>query len=337
VTGQRGRLVVGGLLAVALMAFFFRGVDTASLAQAFRTARPLDLVLLVIVTILTYVVRAWRWGYLLAPLAKVPFMRLFSATYVGFMAGMFIPRAGEVMRPWLVGRRHAIPTSAAFASIILERLVDLITVLALFGFALLFGGVGQHLDAGTRRAVEGSGILAAVAAAAVTAMLLALHVKAQASLAVLAWFLKPLPDRWAAAISAAAASFADGLGVLRSSPAHLLAIAGQSVLVWLLIAAGVHFTNQAFLIELPFTASFVVIAFLVVGVAIPTPGNVGGFHETYLLALTRVFGVDRDVAAAAGLTCHALTNLPVLLIGLAFLPSEGLSLGKVSEISETQP
>jgi uncharacterized protein (TIRG00374 family) len=337
VTGQRGRLLVGGVLAVALMAFFFRGVDTASLGAAFRAADPVDLGLLVFSTILTYMARAWRWGYLLAPLARVPFLRLLSATYVGFTAGMFVPRAGEVVRPWLVGRRHAIPTSAAFASIILERLVDLVTVLAMFGGALVFGHIGSHLDETTRRAVQLAGLLAALGALVALGVLLALHVKAQASLAVLAWFLKPLPARWAGAVSAAAASFAEGLGVLRASASHLLAIAAQSALVWLLIAAGVHFCNRAFGIDLPFHASFVVLGFLVVGVAIPTPGNVGGFHETYLLALTKVFGVDRDVAAAAGLTCHALTNLPVLLIGLALLPTEGLSLGKVSEISETQP
>ena len=59
------------------------------------------------------------------------------------------------------------------------------------------------------------------------------------------------------------------------------------------------------------------VAFLTVGVAVPTPGAVGGFHEFYLLALTQAFGVDKHVAAAAGIACHALTNLPVLVLGLA--------------------
>ena len=61
---------------------------------------------------------------------------LFSATMVGFASGLLVPRAGELLRPWLVSRRHPIPTSAGFATIILERLVDLITVLALFALYL---------------------------------------------------------------------------------------------------------------------------------------------------------------------------------------------------------
>ena len=55
---------------------------------------------------------------------------------VGFASGLLIPRAGELLRPWLISRRYPIPTSAGFATIILERLVDLITVLALFALYL---------------------------------------------------------------------------------------------------------------------------------------------------------------------------------------------------------
>jgi len=72
-------------------------------------------------------------------------------------------------------------------------------------------------------------------------------------------------------------------------------------------------------------------------VAVPTPGNVGGFHEAYLLALTQAFGVAKDTAAAAGIASHALTNLPVLLLGLAFLGREGLTMGKVAKMTEAPP
>lgn len=335
-TSRRGRLVWGVVLAAALMALFFRGVDFDALARAFRNAQVLPLVGVVVATLVTYLARAWRWGFLLAPLARVPLRQLLSATYVGFMAGLVVPRAGEVLRPWLIGRRHAVPTSAAFASIVLERLVDLVTVLVLFGGTLAFGELGSHLDDGTRAALQGAGILAALAALGALAVLVALHVKAAASLRVLAWMLRPLPDRWSGPVQSAAAAFAEGLSVLRASVGHLAAIGAQSLVVWLSIAVSIQLCNRAFGIDLPFHSAFVIIGFLTVGVAIPTPGNVGGFHETYLLALTRVFGVDRELAAATGLALHALTNLPVLVLGLVALADEGISFGKATEITETQ-
>jgi hypothetical protein len=80
-----------------------------------------------------------------------------------------------------------------------------------------------------------------------------------------------------------------------------------------------------------------VIVFLTVGVAIPTPGTIGGFHEFYRLAMTQAFGVDAETAAAAGIACHALTNLPVLVLGLLFLGGEGLSLAGMARLSEQAP
>jgi len=337
-TSTHRRLVAGGILALGLLLLFFRGVDWMALRAAFRSADPLFLAGVVAATLVTYVARAWRWGYLLAPLARVPFMRLFSVTLVGFMSGLLVPRAGEVVRPYLIARHHGLKTSAAFASIILERLVDLIAVLGLF-FLYLY--VLPHPAAQTRGPLLGAlrlgGALAAAAAGAVLALLFAFHVQAERAMALVDRLLFRLPARLSRPASRGLRSFASGLAVLQASPAHLLAILGQSLVVWLAIAASFYCCNRAFGVDLPFHSTFLLIAFLTVGVAVPTPGNVGGFHEAYLLAMTQAFGVPRDIAAAAGITGHALGNLPVLVLGLVFLGREGLTVGKVAAMTEEPP
>ena len=124
--------------------------------------------------------------------------------------------------------------------------------------------------------------------------------------------------------------------MLRAPLPHLLAIVGQSMLVWAAIALGIHWNSRAFGVELPFHATFLIMGFLTVGVAVPTPGMVGGFHEAFLLALTEAFGVEKGTAAAAGIALHALNSLPVLILGLALIGREGLTLGKVAEMTEEQ-
>lgn len=332
------RLAAGLLLAVVLLALFFRGVEWRSLGEAFRTANPLYLAGVVLATVALYVIRAWRWGALLAPLATVPFPRLFSATVIGFTTGMVVPRAGEIVRPYLIARRYPISISAGFASIILERLLDLITVLVLFALYLY---VLPPPAAQTRGPLLGvlkaGGAFAAVGAAVALGLLFALYRQADRVLGMAARVLRPLLRRHAEPVLRAARSFADGLAVLHASPGHLLVILGQSVVLWLAIAVSIHWNNRAFGLTLPFHSAFLMLAFLTVGVAVPTPGTVGGFHAAYRMALTQVYGVDDGTAVAAGLASHALGNLPVLFLGLAFLGPEGLSFGKVAEMTESAP
>jgi glycosyltransferase 2 family protein len=334
-SGRATRLVLGFLLAGVLLFLFFRGLDLRALAAAFRSADPLGLLAVSAITVVTYVARAWRWGDLLAPLGRIPFGRLFSATLVGFTTGLFVPRAGEVVRPYLVARHHSLSVSAAFASIIVERLVDLITVLGLFSLYLyVLPAPAAQLQGGLMLELKRAGALTAGLALVVLAVLLAFHSRAEGALAVAERLLVRLPQRLAQPLREGLRAFSAGLGVLQAPWPHLVKIAGQSLLTWLSIALAIFVNNRAFGIALPFHASFLMLGFLTVGVAVPTPGMVGGFHYAYQLALTKAFAVDKESAAAAGIACHALTNLPVLLLGLFFLAREGLSVGRVADLAE---
>jgi uncharacterized protein (TIRG00374 family) len=337
VKGQRGRLLLGAFLAVALLALFFRGIDWGALGQALRGARPLPLLGLVLVTVGVYSVRAWRWGDLLAPLGRVGYADLFSATMVGFASGLLVPRAGELLRPWLVSRRHPIPTSAGFATIILERLVDLITVLVLFALYLFaLPAPAAQVEGPLTRLLEVGGAATGAGAVVALAFLLALHANADRVVGAAERLLARAPRWLAEPLGRMLHAFSGGLAVLRAPAPHLARIGLESLAVWLLIALGFYLNHLAFRIDLPFHATFLLIAFLVVGVAIPTPGMVGGFHAFYLIALSEVYGVDRATAAAAGIAAHALTNLPVLAFGLALLGREGLSLGRVAEVARDE-
>ena len=82
-------------------------------------------------------VRAERWQYLLAPLGQTRFWVAFRTTVIGFAASFVLPaRAGEVLRPYLLARSEGLPATAAFATIIVERMLDLLAVLILLGGVL---------------------------------------------------------------------------------------------------------------------------------------------------------------------------------------------------------
>src|ERR1700752_3788191 len=126
------------LLTLGLLGVFLRSVNVADVWSETRRANLWPLLLAVAVTGVTYAVRAFRWQYLLAPIGPTRFSNAFRTTVIGFAATFLLPaRAGEVIRPYLLARRENLNAPAAFATVILERLLDLITVLTLFaGFVL---------------------------------------------------------------------------------------------------------------------------------------------------------------------------------------------------------
>jgi len=78
-----------------------------------------------------------------------------------------------------------------------------------------------------------------------------------------------------------------------------------------------------------YPGAFLMMAVLVVGFAVPTPGSVGGFHKAYQIGAVAFFGVANDKAVGAALVLHAISFVPVTIGGAVFLAQEGLSLSGV--------
>src|SRR5690349_20998372 len=116
-------------------------------------------------------------------------------------------------------------------------------------------------------------------------------------------------------------------------PSRLATALILSFPMWLSIAAGIWLTSRAFHITFPYPGSFLVMTVLVVGVAAPTPGGVGGFHAAYQFAVTEFFAAPYDRAVGAAIVLHALSFVPVTLLGLAFMAREGLTFGKAREVA----
>jgi len=81
-------------------------------------------------------------------------------------------------------------------------------------------------------------------------------------------------------------------------------------------------------LDLPFRAGWTVLAFVGVGISVPSaPGYVGVFHAAATAAL-EVFGVPRSAALAFALLYHASVIVPITLLGWLFLLREHVSLGE---------
>jgi uncharacterized membrane protein YbhN (UPF0104 family) len=142
-----------------------------------------------------------------------------------------------------------------------------------------------------------------------------------------------LPSTLAGLVAGVAEKFARGLAAIRS-PRRLIVALAWSFPLWLCIAVGIWAAARAFDLDVPFTGSFLMVALLVLGVAVPTPGAVGGFHTAFRYGATAFFGAPDDAAVGAAIVLHIFSIGPALLLGLFFAAQEGLNLGGMRRLAE---
>src|SRR5262249_31427940 len=131
----------------------------------------------------------------------------------------------------------------------------------------------------------------------------------------------------------------DGFEILEGGWTFLLAWA-WSFAIWLIIAFSIWFSVKAFGIDISLPGSLLMMAALTFGIAIPTPGGVGGYELLGQQALVLFFGVDPSRAAAAVLVMHVFAISPSILMGFVFLWREGLSFSTVAggaRVAEDDP
>ncbi|HEX9427365.1 MAG TPA: lysylphosphatidylglycerol synthase transmembrane domain-containing protein [Candidatus Polarisedimenticolia bacterium] len=336
------RIVLSLILTGLFLVLFFNGFDLGAAWRSASAADPTLLALGVLVNLAAYVVRAWRWRYLLAPIKEgVGLYNLTSTTLIGFMISFLVPfRVGEVVRPVVLARREGLHAGAAFATVALERLLDTLTVMSLFlvfvllprGAAILSGGGANGAVLFLKRG--------AVAAAGFVLLGLPLVILLVAMPdRIIALLHRLNPGRPEGAIGRAIAALRNlvrGFGAIRRvrdlAPALLLSCA-----VWLLIDLSVFCTVRAFDLPLRFTDTFLLLVPLGVGIAVPTPGGVGPYEYLGQISLVGFWGVGAARAAAAAVTLHASTLVPTIAAGLFFMWRDGVRPSEVRKIAAMAP
>jgi uncharacterized protein (TIRG00374 family) len=322
-------------LTIGLFAWFVRDADPAGVWMHVRRARLDMLVLAGVCVAATYWSRTVRWQQLLTPVGPTRFRTAFRATVIGFAAlGVLPARAGDVLRPYLLARQEGLSASATMATVVMERVVDLLVVLMLMAVYVYGFTDDATLPAHLRRPLEVSAAVGGIAAVSLMCLLwvMASHPERIGRTVLLT--SRFLPHHLADRLARLASTFSTGLAVVREPKTLALAVA-WSFAVWIFGSAEAWAVTRAFAIDMPFAGSFLLQAFLVLGIAVPTPGGVGSFHEAYRWCVVTIFHAPNDRAVAAAIVLHALSFGPVILLGALFMAQDGLSVGRLKEMAGT--
>lgn len=333
---RAARITVSLLLMVVLLAFFLWNVDFAEVGQSMASAHPVFIAGACLVALLSYFLRALRWQFILLPVKRVRLSSVALTTAVGYAALSLLPaRMGDLIRPILLARREDFPASASLASILTERVFDLWSVVFFFLVFIIWPPAMPDLGEEASRNLEVlslSGYVAGAGLAVGTLILLGLFRYQDRFIDVLTRPLGRIRPGWRQPTANFLEHFLDGLRVLQR-PRDLLITTAASLVMWYVIFWQVQMTLFAFDVHVPLRASFLIVTLTVIGLAVPTPGGVGGFHKASQIGLTMFFGIGLNRATAIAIAYHAICFVPITIIGLLCLPLLGVKPREVRSLS----
>ena len=267
----------------------------------------MPILLSIVCTGFSYLIRAIRWKYILVE-PNLKFSNLFSASMIGNMGNNIFPmRIGELIRCFVLAYQENMSKSRILASVMFERVLDGIAVLVFFLISLTFTNVESNF-------IEGSIIASLVFGFVLMVMIISKNYQ-ESFFKALSYSLYFFPDRVKAKLRDISSSFLTGLDIINNKKYLLICIL-YSLLFWGIGILGTYFvllsTNNNIPVDLP----IILISALVVGVMIPSaPGFIGTYHYVVILILS-LYGWDKATSASMSVVLHGIQFIIPIIIGL---------------------
>jgi uncharacterized protein (TIRG00374 family) len=286
-----------------------RGLDWSAVLAVLQTASVTSILLAMLGTFGFMALKAWRWSVLLEPRIRARPALLHWVVYVGSAANLVVVHSGELLRALIVGRRLNSPPSSVLASIGLERVFDMFSVLTLVGVLLLF-------DFHVMNSIVSAGLVAAALALGGMALMLVLLKPTRFRKVLTQIALKVLPVPLHDWVKEQVKRGLTGVSALGNPRAMLRAFV-LSILQWGCIVAVVWVSVQAVGTVISVTEAIGVWVLMVIGLTLPSsPAQIGTTQLAYTIGLA-LSPVSDEVAFAASVIYTFTVNVPIMLIGAA--------------------
>ncbi len=335
-------VALAALLVIAFILYRLRGTSFhwQRFAATFQHVHWGWLTVSILLVFLTYLGRALRWEVMLRPLGRTPgIWKLTTDTAIGFTAVVLLGRAGEVVRPYLISVRAGVPFSSQLAAWLLERVLDLLAVLLIFGFALTrIPAHGLALGRGLQWVLGAGGYLVTAIGAACVVFLVLFRNFAEPVQERLLSALTFLPENHYRRIESMLRAFSQGMESTRDL-GFLGLLVAYSVALWAVII-GCYYT---LFLAFPATAGLnstdvvVFLGFVAFGSIVQIPGIGGGMQVVSIVVLTQIYGLGFEAATGVALFIWLVTFVAVVPAGLVCAFHEGLNWSKLKHLQENVP
>ena len=340
---QNRKFFIGIAISIALLILFLTTSDLMRMLKSLGNANYLYVGPAVIVYLLSLFFRTIRWQLMMEHIKPISITSLYPVVIIGYMANNLLPfRIGEIVRTYYLNQREGVSQTSALASILVERVLDAMTLLLFVGIVAQFAPL-ETLTNGLSEWVGVPPLLLIVCFSVpfILSMALLMLIASQPTTAkhTIPLLAGLVSNRLAQKVSNLVELFIIGLTPL-SRPGTLMKLLVLSLPIWLLESILFLFIAYSFDINTVYkTFNDMLMAMIVVtsvsniGSSIPAaPGGIGLFEivtrETLVLL---PFGdIQRPIAAAFATVTHATLLIPVIVIGQVLLWKQHVSLKMIS-------
>ena len=133
---KKGIIFIG----ILVLLWFIATLEMDQVVKALELVSGSSILLLLGLTAVNILVKAWRWQILTWKIAKTRISTLFSFSSIitGVAAGSFIPGRIELAKPLLLKSEHNVPLTKSFSALIIERVLDLLGLLLLLLVGVMY-------------------------------------------------------------------------------------------------------------------------------------------------------------------------------------------------------
>ncbi len=311
-TARFFQLGLGVIFSAAALYLALRGVHWHEVGLAAKDANYLLISLAAALLFVAPMLRALRWRILLHPIQGVRLFHLFGSLNVGYLMNNVLPfQMGDLGRVYLVSELSGISTTRCLSTIVVERVLDVLTLLAFLLFLAPFVDIPGWARTPAVLLASGFSLLAVI--------LIVASLRGGPVMRLIEGALRLAPARSRPKLEQMVHSALDGFAVL-TNPRIALGLVGCSAIIWLSTSLIVFLGVSGFDLGVGYDAALLVLIATTFGMFVPaSPGAFGVYHAIVIGTLTSVFDVDRSAAVSYALIIHLVFYLPPVIIGTIFL------------------
>jgi glycosyltransferase 2 family protein len=309
------------LFSVGLAALFlylaFADVNFGDVMELVSQASVLWIIIFVVATILGHYVRAIRWKIILhsvKPDAKM--WNLFGALMIGYGVNCVTPKLGEVTRAIMIGKYENLSRSSMFGTIIVERVIDIITLGASVLISAFIWSTNLY------EAFPWLEVTMYISAIFLVAVLLMIYLSVRYKERFYGYIIKLIErfsEKYAERLGYIFEMLIQGFTALKGTKNYILTFI--TTVIMILIYAftsyfGFFMLHMQSISNVTFTMAWIVMSISSIGVVIPTPGSTGSYHALAKNTLVLLFGFGETISAAYAFLTHIVSYILFIVVAL---------------------